>query len=181
MNVSAPSTTADVVLRVSLNAELPTVEDASGIALTACSPRYKLIFHGALFNREELLSETEAAADDDDATVVLRALERWGPDASRRVKGIYIYAFVDRTERSATIVRDQIGVYPCFYTCQRDQILAGTSMRQLLSQPGVSGLVSRRALVEHLCQRWPDAEETYFEAVRRLPPGSRLRIRSSGR
>jgi len=176
---AAPSTTVDVLLRVTSNAELPRLENASGNALVATSPRYEVMFHGVLFNREELLAETDAARGDD-ATIVLRALERWGMDAPRRVKGIYIFVFVDRTQGSATIVRDQIGVYPCFYTVQGSKILISTSLRELLSQPNVSRAISRLALAEHLSQRWPAREETYFEAIHRIPPGHQLRI-SRGR
>src|SRR5262249_35158408 len=39
----------------------------------------------------------------------------------------------------------------------------------LLDQPDVSRTVNRAALADHLCQRWPDLQETFFAGIRRVP------------
>src|SRR5262249_37115651 len=39
-----------------------------------------------------------------------------------------------------------------------------------------SRALNRAALADHLCQRWPDPQETFFTAVRRVPPGWRATI-----
>jgi len=65
-----------------------------------------------------------------------------------------------------------MGIRPCFFATTPTELLISTSCPALVSQVGVSRTLNRLALADHLRYRWPDPEETYFEAVRRVPRGS---------
>ena len=53
-------------------------------------------------------------------------------------------------------------------------------LRRFCSVKGVSRAVNRIAIADHLCHRWPDPEETYFEQVRRLPPANVVTVTAVG-
>src|SRR4030095_5925977 len=72
--------------------------------------------------------------------------------------------------------REPLGAHPLFYAMHGSSVLFAMHPNRLLSQPGVSGALNRAAIADHLCSRWPDPHETFFEAIRRLPPGWRAVI-----
>jgi asparagine synthase (glutamine-hydrolysing) len=148
---------------------LEVVQEPRGVS-SATTRRLTVLFDGVLYNRADLRGALpEARDDDDDARLVLRAYERWGRDALNRIKGIYAVAIRDGDERSALLARDPLGTYPLFYADRGDELLLSTSIEALLGCDGVSPALNRAALADHICHRWPDREETYFESVRRVP------------
>jgi asparagine synthase (glutamine-hydrolysing) len=134
-----------------------------------------VLFDGVLYNRAELIVQLDGGASLNDADVVLRAYERWGLDLPHRIKGIFALVIVDSRDRLCLAVRDPLGSYPLFVAETSDRILLSTSIDAIRQQPGVDRSLNRAALADHLCRRWPDLHETYFTAVRRVPPGYMLR------
>src|SRR5262249_48773870 len=56
------------------------------------------------------------------------------------------------------------------------RVLFAAAQEALLNTPGVSRALNRGVIADQLCGRWPDRHETFFEAVRRVPPGWRAII-----
>ena len=59
-------------------------------------------------------------------------------------------------------------------------MLFSTSTDALLQQPGVPRALNRPALAGLLCHEWPELEETYFAAIRRIPAGHVMRVDQRG-
>src|SRR5205814_2252374 len=74
-------------------------------------------------------------------------------------------------------MRDPLGSHPLFYAETQSHVLFGELPESLISQPDVSRGLNRAALADHLCYRWPDPQETFFAAVRRVPPSWRAVIK----
>ena len=130
-------------------------------------------FDGLLYNRAEL-AERLGLPEATDSELVLHAYLRWGEDAPRELRGIYALVVGDRRRERLTCVRDRVGSYPLFYTAVGDDLVLSTSIDVLLREPRVSSEVNRAALADHLVHRWPDPGETYFAAIRRVPPAHAL-------
>ena len=139
-----------------------------------------VLFDGALYNGPELARELSLSAAASPCAIAAAAWHRWGAGALDRLKGIFLLAVADRASESIAIARDPLGVYPGFYVLAPDALHVSTSVAPLLNVAGVSRAVNRIALADHLCHRWPDPEETYFEQVRRLPPANVVTITSRG-
>jgi asparagine synthase (glutamine-hydrolysing) len=128
-------------------------------------------FHGLLFDREQLVaSYGRAKPDCSDAELVLRAYERAGEAVLSRLRGSFVVAIIDRIRGLAIVAHDPLGSHPLFYAEVGSRVMFAASPLTLLDQPGVSRALNRAALADHLCQRWPDPQETSFVAVRRVPP-----------
>jgi asparagine synthase (glutamine-hydrolysing) len=131
-------------------------------------------FDGLLYNRAELAERLELR-DATDTELVLHAYTRWGEDALlRELSGIYALVLGDRGRERAICIRDRVGSYPLFYVDAGGELLLSTSIDVLLRDPRVSSAINRAALADHLAHRWPDPGETYFAAIRRVPPGHAL-------
>jgi asparagine synthase (glutamine-hydrolysing) len=149
----------------------------SGSARWAERGPIRCFFHGLLFDREALTDSTDRDQPDcSDAFLVLRAYERAGEGALSRLRGSFVVAIVDSTRDLAIVLRDPLGSHPLFYVNAGSQVLFAAAPQPLLDQPGVSRTLNRVALADHLCFRWPDPHETFFAAVRRVPPGWRAVI-----
>jgi asparagine synthase (glutamine-hydrolysing) len=168
--------------RFGLSAAQPAIRidgdiEAPGIAVVH---NRSVMFDGALYNGADLAREFGLSSTTTPAAVVAHAWQTWGVSALDRLKGIFLLAVADHGGESITIARDPLGVYPGFYVLTGDALHVSTSVAPLLSAKGVSRAVNRIAIADHLCHRWPDPEETYFEQVRRLPPANVLTVTATG-
>jgi asparagine synthase (glutamine-hydrolysing) len=151
--------------------------------LVARGPGCEALFDGVLHNIEEL----RAALPDSQpplggtADVVLYSYLRWGTEALAKLKGIFALTIWDRRRRSLLCARDPLGFYPLFYASLDTGLFFSTSIDALLSDPRVPGTLNRPALAGSLIQSWPDPQETYFTAIRRLPPGHAMLVDHRGR
>lgn len=134
-------------------------------------------FHGLLFGRETLAEPNDHNQPPcTDIELILRAYEREGERILPRLRGSFVLAVIDRARDVAIVARDPLGSHPLFYVEAGSRVLFATAPQSLLDQPGISRALNRAALADHLCQRWPDPHETFFAAVRRLPPSWRAVI-----
>jgi asparagine synthase (glutamine-hydrolysing) len=137
----------------------------------------RVVLDGMLYNRKELGSEGSA-----DAQVVLEAYLRWGEGLMPRLRGEFALVIADSRDDTVFGVRDPVGTYPLFYAARADGSIAfSPSLDELTRQPGVSSWVNRVAIVDQFCGRWPDPGETYYENIRRVPPGRVVRFNGGRR
>jgi asparagine synthetase B (glutamine-hydrolysing) len=164
----AAGPTDDWVL--SLSRQEPSCLPTSPLRWAEHGP-FRGFFHGLLLNREELVASfNRGKADCSDAELVLLAYERAGEAVLSHLRGSFVVAIVDRTRDLAIVARDPLGSHPLFYVEVGSRVMFAASQLTLLDQSGVSRALNRAALADHICQRWPDPQETCFEAVRRVPP-----------
>lgn len=128
-------------------------------------------FQGVLFDREALAASSQP--DCSDAKLVLHAYAREGEAALSRLRGSFVVVIVDGARGKAIVARDPMGSHPLFYAEAGSCVLFAVSPGRLLGRAGVSRDFNRAAIADHLCHRWPDPHETFFKAVRRVPPGMR--------
>jgi asparagine synthase (glutamine-hydrolysing) len=137
----------------------------------------RCVFDGIVHDRDEL--ERAAGIDvrpgTNDAEVILHAYLRLGESVLGRLKGIFAFAIWDG--ETLLCCRDRLGIYPLFRAEADGDLLVSTSVGGLLAQHGVSAAVNLAVLVDHIRHRWLHAEETFFEAVRRIPAGHLLRAK----
>ncbi len=131
-----------------------------------------VIFDGALYNRRDLERELGgllASPAGSDAEIILAAYERWGEEFLKRLRGAFALIIWDTSREVLLCLRDPIGE-------DRDGLLVSPSIDVLIGQPNISASVNRAALADYLVDRFPLMEETFFDAVSRVPPGHVLRI-----
>src|SRR5829696_4668159 len=95
------------------------------------------------------------------------------------LRGFFALAVLDRRSGELICARDPLGVHPLFYARAQDGLFVSPSANTLAAQPGVGSALSRAALADALCRRWPDRQQTFFEEVRRVPPGHLLRVKGT--
>lgn len=140
----------------------------------------QLIFNGEIFNHPTLSAELQAQGvvyrTRSDTETILRLYEREGRDLPHRLRGMFAIAIWDRRLRELLLVRDRFGVKPLYYAHLDDgSLVFGSEIKALLESGRVRPALNAAVLPDYLANHAPSGEETLFQGVRRLPPGSTLR------
>jgi asparagine synthase (glutamine-hydrolysing) len=104
---------------------------------------------------------------------------RWRDDERGTLDGLrgaFALAVWERSRDRLVLVRDAIGMSPCFYRWDGGLLSWSTSIDPLLE--GHAARPNRPLLAEYLEDRVTPAQagETFFDGVSRLPPGHRMNV-----
>lgn len=130
---------------------------------------------GFLFDREAVAEELNLAATVSDSALLVAAYERHGRAAFGKLRGHFVAVIEDRAAGHVHLARDPLGHHPLFFARQAGAIFFAADL-QTLFRAGVPRRFNRRVMADHLCHRWLDVAETFFEGVSRVPPGSTATI-----
>lgn len=141
-------------------------------------------FNGEIYNFHELRDQLERDGRPfrtrTDTEVIIRAYERWGKDAVRRLRGMFAFAIWDRRKRALVLARDRVGKKPLFYTVQGSRVLFASELQALLMHPDVPREVDYGAVDEYLSWGYVPGPRTALRGVRKLLPAHLLTVDLSG-
>ncbi|AZG43657.1 asparagine synthase (glutamine-hydrolyzing) [Gordonia insulae] len=147
--------------------------------------RYALVFNGEIYNyleiREELRRDYDAVfATEGDGEAIVAAFHHWGPDAVRRLRGMFAFAVWDTETRSIFLARDPFGIKPLFLATGPGGTAFGSEKKSLLELIGRLGLgdeLDPRAIEHYTVLQYVPEPETLHSAIRRLESGCHATIR----
>jgi asparagine synthetase B (glutamine-hydrolysing) len=143
-----------------------------------------VLFDGALYNRDDVeheLGHSMTSTSSSDAETILAGYLRSGERFFERLRGSFALIVWDTKRKTLFSLRDPIGTCPLFYASAGDGFIFSTSIDLLIKHPSVSTSLNRAALSDFLIDRFPFSEETFFEAVKRVPRGHVVRMDGKGR
>ncbi|MEP6692876.1 MAG: asparagine synthase (glutamine-hydrolyzing), partial [Gemmatimonadaceae bacterium] len=138
-----------------------------------------IVYNGEVYNHPQLRAAFEARGrpyrTHCDTESVLRAYEEFGARAPEELRGMFAFAIWDARRRELFLARDRLGVKPLYYVHAQDGTLFFASeIKALIEAGAVRPSLNRGALPDYLANYAPSADETMFEGVRRLMPGTTL-------
>jgi asparagine synthase (glutamine-hydrolysing) len=154
----------DLELPGRLRRDAPTVSRAD-------LPGLQILFDGVLFDVDDVRRLTAQPPESTAADLVLALYSRLGEDGLATLRGTFAFVLLDAHRERLIAVRDPIGLHPFYYREGRGHVTFAASPLALISGGAELNAV---ALADHLCNRWPDPEETFFAGVRRVLPGTRV-------
>jgi asparagine synthase (glutamine-hydrolysing) len=136
-------------------------------------------YNGEIYNYKELGQELRARGhrfdSSGDTEVLLRAYLEWGPDCLARLNGMFAFAVWDRRRGDLFCARDRFGVKPFYYTVAGGRFRLASEIKALLLDPEVPRRPNDPRVFDFLARGLADhTEETMFEGIYQLPPGSCL-------
>jgi asparagine synthase (glutamine-hydrolysing) len=147
----------------------------------SASGRMVISFNGEIYNYRALRSDLEHAGrqfrSHSDTEVLLEAIECWGMEtALRRARGMFAFALWDRKERSLYLARDRFGEKPLHFGQCGKTLLFGSELKALRAHSAWNARLNRDALALMLRHYYIPAPHSIYEGVRKVPPGSFVRI-----
>lgn len=155
--------------------------------MTSADGRWVVAYNGEIYNHAELRRELEQAGlapawrGHSDTETLLAAVAAWGvAEAVRRTVGMFAIALWDRRDRALTLVRDRLGEKPLYYGQQNGTLLFGSELKALRVHPACGAGIDRGALALMLRFGYVPAPWSIHTGIRKLPPGSLLRLQRPG-
>ncbi|KAA8883978.1 asparagine synthase (glutamine-hydrolyzing) [Nocardia colli] len=148
--------------------------------------RYALTFNGEIYNYIELrkeLAEAHAAEFGEDAIfltegdgeAVVAAFHYWGPEAVRKLRGMFAFAIWDTETKELFLARDPFGIKPLFLATGARGTAFGSekkSLLELLPALDLTDALDPRALEHYTVLQYVPEAETLHKDIRRLESGS---------
>ena len=149
-------------------------QDNGGLAIVAAA---RLDDRDALCDALGLPPAGRAAHADPE--LILAAYRRWGRECPGRLLGDYAFAVWDGGKRQLFCARDHIGVQPFYYAQTPWGFAFASAVEGVLAAPGVSGELDEIMVRSHLTGHAITTARTFFQAVRKLPPGHSMVVRGN--
>lgn len=140
--------------------------------------KFALALNGEVVNhvelREELARDGVRFRTRCDTEVLLELLARDGDAALARVNGMFASALLNDRTGDALLFRDPCGIKPLSWLDEGDRVLFASEPKAILAVARKRPSLSHAALLDYLAFQMPLADGTFFDGVRRVPPGSML-------
>ncbi len=143
-------------------------------------------FNGEIYNHAEIRAELVKVGghrwktDHSDTEVIIHAFEQWGIDCLHRFRGMFAIGLWDGKKRELWLIRDRIGIKPLYYSIHNNRITFASEIKALLQDPDQKRAVSEEAFYHYLSFLTSPAPQTLFDGIKKLPPGTWLRVRENG-
>ena len=155
--------------------------EAGAQPMVSASERYVLSFNGEVYNFPRLREEHGVSSypfrGHSDTEVILAAVQHLGVEqAVGKLEGMFALALWDREERCLWLARDRVGKKPLYYGWCGNSFLFGSELKALRQHPDFDRQLDRDALGQYLQYGWVSQPRSIYKNVRKLPPGSLLKI-----
>jgi asparagine synthase (glutamine-hydrolysing) len=142
--------------------------------------RFVMVYNGEVYNFKELRLELEDLGhrfkSHTDSEVVLEAYSAWGVKALDRLNGMFAFAIWDQRDQSLFLARDRFGVKPLYYSITDKNFLFGSEIKAIAEHPSFQAKMNLEALFEYFTFQNIFTDQSLFEGVRLLMPGSFLKV-----
>jgi asparagine synthase (glutamine-hydrolysing) len=139
-----------------------------------------LIANGEIYNYLELRKEfpDDAFATHSDCELPLFTFERAGERFSDPLRGMYAIALSDPRNGSLSLSRDPFGIKPLYYAQTGKGLIFASEPRAIFASGLLAPKIVPEKATELLQLQFTTGEQTIYEDVLRLPPGSSKEFRS---
>jgi len=142
--------------------------------------RFTIVYNGELYNTPELAAELAQAGvrfrGHSDTEVVLHALATWGPDALRRMNGMFALALWDAVDRAVTLARDPLGEKPLYYGWHGQSFIFGSELKALRRHPDFADDLDIGAVAAFFHYGYIPAPASVYRGISKLLPGCWLQV-----
>ena len=136
-------------------------------------------YRGHIRNWEELCERLDIPLDltreEREEQILVKAYETWGNEMADHMHGMFAFALWDDEKQELFCLRDQFGTKPFYYYETADgELLYGTTIRQIMEQPGFVKELNEEMLQLYLSLTYVAGENTFFRGLKKLLPGRYL-------
>ncbi len=165
------------IMDLSDAAQQPMVDPLLGLGV---------VFNGAIYNHGELRKELQAKGyffySQGDTEVLLKAYHAWGERFVERLNGMFAFALWERDSGRVLLGRDRLGIKPLYYAEVPGGLRFASTLPALLAGGGLDTSIDPVGLHHYLSfHAVVPAPHTLIQGVRKLAPGTLMRVEPDGR
>jgi asparagine synthase (glutamine-hydrolysing) len=136
-----------------------------------------LVFNGEIYNharlRDDLIRRGHRYRTRSDTETIVHLYEEYGDAFVERLEGMFGFALWDARRRRLVAARDRLGIKPLYYTTAGGELALASEIKAFVAG-GWRPRFNQSVLPEFLANRYVAGTETFFQDVRRVPPGHLL-------
>lgn len=140
-----------------------------------------LVFNGEIYNfqqlREDLIAKGHTFKTRTDSEVLLHGYEEYGPDFTKRLRGMFAYLIWDSVNKTLFGARDIFGIKPMFYYDDGETLLFASEIKAFTANPRFKKELNRDRIPEYLCFEYIPSNETLFKNVYKMPPANYFTVK----
>jgi len=137
-----------------------------------------VVYNGEIYNYPELrdwvLARGHRLTTHCDTEVLPHLYEDEGIGFASRLNGIFAFALFDRARGKLFLVRDPLGVKPLVYATREGLLAFGSEAKAVLASGLLTAQLDETSLHLSMNVRYVPGDRTFFQGIRRLPPGHAL-------
>lgn len=145
--------------------------------------RYSIVYNGEIYNyielKETLYKKGYRFQSNSDTEIILAAYDCWKEDCLEQFDGMFAFAIVDKKEQNIFAARDRFGEKPFYYVATEDRFVFASEMKAFWAL-GIEKKTDDKMLLNFLAlgyvQNANAIEQTFFQNIYSLPPGSFLKL-----
>src|SRR5882672_7979823 len=132
-------------------------------------------FNGEIYNYRALATDLAQRGHlfrtRSDTEVLVHAYEEYGLDFVSRLEGMFAFALHDAVRHRTVLARDHFGIKPLFYSVADGSLCFASEAKGVVAALDRAPTMDPAALQEYLTFRYVAWSRTFFEGIKRLPPG----------
>jgi len=140
-----------------------------------------IVFNGEIYNyqelRQDLKNKGHVFKTQTDTEVIVHLYEEFGEACVEKLRGMFAFAVWDGPNQALLLARDRVGIKPLYYRLTDKSIIFGSEIKAILADPEVEPEVRPEMIDRFLTFLYLPGEETLFQDVLKLAPGSCLLIK----
>lgn len=152
--------------------------------MSTSDDRFTIVFNGEVYNfqeiKEKLLQKGVVFSTRSDTEVILKAFETFGTLCFSMFNGMFAFAIYDQVKQELILVRDQFGIKPLYYLNNEDLFIFASEMKAILKHPELNFTLNKQALVEYIWFENALGENTFYQEIKEVKPGTYLKISEKG-
>jgi len=137
--------------------------------------RVWITYNGEIYNHAALRTGLEAKGHRyqtrSDTETILHLYEEEGDACVERLQGMFAFALWDRKRERLLLARDRLGIKPLYYALSDGELLFASEIKAILAVMAGRPALNPSAIPEFLATRFLAGDETFFQGIRKLPPG----------
>ena len=156
------------------------LSEAARQPMQSIDKRFTITYNGEIYNYKEIRAQLEQIGyrffSSSDTEVVMNAYAEWGDKALVKFNGIYAFAIWDNYRKELFLARDRYGVKPLYYAKVGEQFVFASEYKAILLHPDFQKHLNLYALKEYFTFQNIFSNQTFFENIKILEPGSYIKI-----
>ncbi len=144
--------------------------------------RFVMVFNGEIYNYRELqgMLADFSPRTTSDTEILTELWARHGAGCLQYLNGMFAFSIFDRHENSLYCVRDRLGVKPFYYWYDGHEFVFASEAKAVLRHPKIEAVTDFQAVSDFLSLGYITGTSTIFAGVKKLEPGSYLKVSPSG-
>jgi asparagine synthase (glutamine-hydrolysing) len=134
-----------------------------------------ITYNGEIYNHAALRPGLEAKGHRyqtrSDTETVVHLYEEMGDGCVEPLQGMFAFALWDRRRHRLLLARDRLGIKPLYYAVSDRELLFASEIKAILAVTAGRPTLNPAAVPEFLATRFLAGDETFFQGIRKVPPG----------